>query len=165
MAATRDGIRAFADVQAQKHIALASDKSPFDTVSKHAMGRVAGHFQGEAGTTGTVEMRTQLKLGGKHPWDVPDPTPSYRRQVNGIMLGYQGHVPQARDKIGGPTHGRVPLFNSAPSARMHSQSQQARPDFALGFNDSPHTERGFGQARHPQTKGIDFIIIISSIQH
>jgi len=41
----------------------------------------------------------------------------HRGEVNGIMIGYQGHVPRARDKIGSCPLGQVPAFRNpnAPS--------------------------------------------------
>jgi len=39
----------------------------------------------------------------------------YHKEVNGIMIGYQGHVPRARDKVGSCPLGQVPGRPGAPS--------------------------------------------------
>merc|ERR1719174_2076228 len=46
---------------------------------------------------------------------VKERKPDYHTEVNGIMVGYQGHVPRARDKIGSCPLGRVPGRPGAPS--------------------------------------------------
>lgn len=46
---------------------------------------------------------------------LPRNTTDYHNQVNGIMVGYQGHVPRARDKIGSCPVGAVPGRPGAPS--------------------------------------------------
>jgi len=52
----------------------------------------------------------------------------FHTEVNGIMIGYQGHVPRARDKVGSCPLGRVPGRPGAPSLsgdagfKMSSQS-------------------------------------------
>lgn len=46
---------------------------------------------------------------------LPVGTADYRGDVNGIMIGYQGHVPRARDKIGSCPLGNVPGRPGAPS--------------------------------------------------
>jgi len=46
---------------------------------------------------------------------LPVATKDFRGEVNGIMIGYQGHVPRARDKIGSCPLGQVPGRPGAPS--------------------------------------------------
>ena len=41
--------------------------------------------------------------------------PNFHHEVNGIMIGYQGHVPRARDKVGACPLGGVPGRPGAPS--------------------------------------------------
>jgi len=45
--------------------------------------------------------------GGKEmTQDKPEP-PSYRKEVGGVLVGYSGHVPRSRDKVGGTSLGGV----------------------------------------------------------
>ena len=59
---------------------------------------------------------------------VKERKPDFHTEVNGIMIGYQGHVPRARDKVGSCPLGRVPGRPGAPSLsgdagyKMSSQS-------------------------------------------
>ena len=46
---------------------------------------------------------------------VKERKPDFHTEVNGIMIGYQGHVPRARDKVGSCPLGRVPGRPGAPS--------------------------------------------------
>lgn len=45
---------------------------------------------------------------------------SYRQEVNGIVPGYKGHVPRARDKVGGSAVGTVPLTSRGSDERGQS---------------------------------------------
>jgi hypothetical protein len=66
----------------------------------------------------------------------------YHKEVNGIMVGYQGHVPRARDKIGGCPVGQVPGRPGAPSLSpgkgyvQSSKSVQGRPEAPLYISEA-----------------------------
>ena len=80
---------------------------------------------------------------------VPEKKSDYHTEVNGIMIGYQGHVPRARDKVGSCPLGRVPGRPGAPSLSRDP-----------GFVQSSKTVKGNGmepalymsEARDPQLK-------------
>ena len=42
----------------------------------------------------------------------------FKGEVNGIMIGYQGHVPRARDKVGGSPLGNLPGTPVSPNGKV-----------------------------------------------
>lgn len=50
---------------------------------------------------------------------VPEKKVDYHNEVNGIMIGYQGHVPRARDKVGSCPLGSVPGRPAAPNRAVN----------------------------------------------
>lgn len=76
--------------------------------------------------------------------------PNYQGEVNGIMIGYQGHVPRARDKVGSCPLGGVP---GRPGAQSKS------PIDPKGLVQSSNSVNGareptlyVSEAHDPQTK-------------
>ena len=65
----------------------------------------------------------------------------FKGEVNGIMIGYQGHVPRARDKIGGCPLGAVPGRPGAPSLSndpgyvQSSKSVKGQPEHPLFISE------------------------------
>merc|ERR1719352_1159903 len=64
---------------------------------------------------GTVWPPPQGEKGMPFMAMVKDRKPDHKSAVNGIMIGYQGHVPRARDKVGSCPLGAVPGRPGAPS--------------------------------------------------
>ena len=53
--------------------------------------------------------------------------PSYRAERNGIMAGYGGHVPRARDKIAGSAVGLVPHSGHSPQLGLPTTKVDSTP--------------------------------------
>jgi len=80
---------------------------------------------------------------------VKDKKPDFHKEVNGIMIGYQGHVPRARDKVGSCPLGNVPGRPGAPSL-------SGGPGYAQSSNSvsrKPEAPLYASEARDPQLKG------------
>jgi len=73
---------------------------------------------------------------------LPRGTRDYHNEVNGIMVGYQGHVPRARDKIGHCPVGQVPGRPGAPSLSpdkgyvQSSKATRGKPEAALYVSEA-----------------------------
>eukprot|EP00966_Prymnesium_polylepis_P322898 7379128-Prymnesium_polylepis.1 len=86
--------------------------------------------QGYVTTNLPATSRTPIKVGERlnYPRDDLD---SFRNQVGGIIPGYSGHRPGARDKYGGAAVGNVQPFGGPPRqgspARQPPPRVQARP--------------------------------------
>jgi hypothetical protein len=73
----------------------------------------------------------------------------YHSEVNGIMIGYQGHVPRARDKVGSCPLGRVPGRPGAPSLSGDSGLKQSSQSVKGMREPSLY----MSEARDPQLSG------------
>jgi hypothetical protein len=62
--------------------------------------------------------------------------PSFRHEVGGIIPGYKGHMPRAREMVGKPTHGFTGYYDSSPEKRPYGQFSGAAPK-AQSFAHSP----------------------------
>ena len=85
---------------------------------------------------------------------VKERKPDYNKEVNGIMVGYSGHVPRARDKVGTNPLGNVPGRPGAPSlSRDAGLAQTSKSVSGSGFSD-PSSEHPLyvSEARDPQLK-------------
>ena len=70
---------------------------------------------------------------------LPNNKKDHHLEVNGIMVGYQGHVPRARDKIGGCPLGKVPGRPGAPSLSADKGYVQSSKSVQNSTRDaSPH---------------------------
>jgi len=87
------------------------------TRSKPGMMTMADHDHGEVWPPqkGQETALPFMAMVNKGRDGLPVGTKDYRGEVNGIMIGYQGHVPRARDKIGSCPLGTVPGRPGAPS--------------------------------------------------
>jgi len=79
---------------------------------------------------------------------VKDKKPNYHTEVNGIMIGYQGHVPRARDKVGSCPLGAVPGRPGAPSLSAGPGYVQSSKSIT-GVTEPPLY---VSEARDPQLK-------------
>lgn len=73
----------------------------------------------------------------------------YHEEVNGIMIGYQGHVPRARDKVGSCPLGKVPGRPGAPSLSNDKGYVQS----TKSINGKPNPPLYVSEAHDPQLKG------------
>jgi len=73
----------------------------------------------------------------------------YQQEVNGIMIGYQGHVPRARDKVGSCPLGQVPGRPGAPS--LSNDKGYVQSSKSIGGKAEPPLY--VSEAHDPQLKG------------
>ena len=66
--------------------------------------------------------------------------PAHKEDVQGIMVGYKGHVPRSRDKIGGSFYGGIP---SGRSAEGFPQPAMTSPAYLPGYGaQTSHARTG-----------------------
>ena len=78
--------------------------------------------------------------------------PDQKGSVNGIMVGYQGHVPRARDKVGACPLGDVPGRPAAPNVSVSDPKGLVQTSKAPSGAPEPLLYRS--EAHDPQTKSI-----------
>jgi len=83
---------------------------------------------------------------------VPEKKADYHNEVNGIMIGYQGHVPRARDKVGSCPLGSVPGRPAAPNRARNDPKGLKQTTKAVQGSDEPPLY--ISEAHDPQGKKV-----------
>ena len=104
-----------------------------------------GVFRNKSGTkAGLQSLPTPMPMSSDASTkaEIDGPT-DYKDQVNGILPGYSGHVPRARDKYGGAATGAISPTKGPPVAKG-PQTGMTRPEDVLPptFVDYVNKSRG-----------------------
>jgi len=87
---------------------------------------------------------------------VKDPKP-HSSDVSGIMVGYKGHVPRARDKIGGSPYGGIPTGRSGAGFPL---PEETLPTHVPGYG----TQTSHKGGEHPNYVTTNHAVQISTAQ-
>jgi len=119
---------------------------------------MADHDHGLAWPPTTPQHKSQVPFMAM----VPEKKPDYHTEVNGIMIGYQGHVPRARDKVGRNPLGSVPGRPAAPNLAVNDPKGLKQTTKALRGTDEPalyiseahdpQGKRAFAKPRNPHSQ-------------
>jgi len=75
-----------------------------------------------------VSLKTPLSMMQQHPGDVTEEDDHHRNHSRGVIPGYQGHVPRARDTFGvTAVGGLAPESNTGKHKKLGAMSGHAEP--------------------------------------
>ena len=95
-----------------------------------------------------------VHLNDDHLEDGPEPE-SYRHEVHGIVPGYKGHMPRARDVVGTSTVGYVGFYDHTPQKRPYGQYHGNSPPPVDSVVHKPFTPAGSKLTHGPtNNKGV-----------
>jgi len=106
---------------------------------------MAGTFKNASGTkAGTQSLPTPMPMSVNAATEAEIDGPAdYKSQVNGIVPGYSGHVPRARDKYAASAHGGI-APERGPHVAKGPQTGHVRPEDVLPPHFVDYVEKSRG---------------------